>query len=196
MLSWLRKLSAWPVVVPSGAFQLRPMRSYDLLTVSHWFTDLEVLRYAFGSQAEEEALRDMALRYQAEMDAQRQYIITLETVDQKAFGFVRYTIHHDLYARSGNRKAARIGILIGEKRHWGKGWGTEAMVAFVDYLFRQKSVERIELDTAQFNTRAQRCFEKCGFIIAPPPENYLAYATDPTPKIWMEITKSRWESRR
>jgi ribosomal-protein-alanine N-acetyltransferase len=189
MLSWLRKLSQWPIVVASGHFQLRPMRSYDLLTVSNWFKDIEILRYAFGTEAEESSLREMAQRYQSEMDSQRQYILTLETTAQETFGFVRFNLNRN----SSHAKVARIGILIGDKSYWGKGWGTEAVATFIHFLFTQKSVDRIELDTAHFNLRAQRCFEKCGFNRSRPPENYQSVSNDPTVKVWMELSKDRWQ---
>ena len=37
-------------------------------------------------------------------------------------------------------------------------------MAALYYLFEKISVNRVELDTAYFNVRAQRCFHKCGFI--------------------------------
>ena len=191
MLSWLRKLSIWPLAVASGQFQLRPMRGYDLLVVAQWFTDVEILRLAFGSETGEDQLREMARRYQTEMDSQRHYILTLETLEPRTFGFVRYNLHRS----ADHAKVARIGILIGDKQVWGKGWGTEAVETFVEYLFTQKTIDRIELDTAYFNHRAQRCFEKCGFRRCSPPENYQIPPSDPTPKVWMELTKVRWSTQ-
>ena len=168
------------------------MRSYDLITVGNWFKDLEILRYAFGTEVEELSLREMAQRYQAEMDSQRQYILSLETPAQETFGFVRFNMNRS----SNHLKVARIGILIGDKSYWGKGWGTEAVATFIHFLFTQKSADRIELDTAHFNHRAQRCFEKCGFCRSRPPENYQSPSNDPTVKVWMELTKERWQSER
>jgi RimJ/RimL family protein N-acetyltransferase len=167
------------------------MKSYDLLVVAQWFTDLEILRYAFGSEAKEEQLREMALRYQAEMDSQRHYILALETPEPKTFGFVRYSLHRNF----DHLKVGRIGILIGDKEKWGRGWGTEAVEAFVQFLFTQKGIDRIELDTAHFNQRAQRCFEKCGFRRCRAPENYQQILGDPTPKVWMELSRANWTGK-
>lgn len=50
-----------------------------------------------------------------------------------------------------------------EQPYWEHGYGTEAMHLLLAYLFDQHKVDRVELDTAEFNLRAQRSFEKCGF---------------------------------
>lgn len=71
-------------------------------------------------------------------------------------GFCRYTL------RPGEN-AARIGIVIGERDQWGKGYGKDAVMTLLRYLFREKNIGRVELDTNFSNVRARRCFEACGF---------------------------------
>jgi len=45
----------------------------------------------------------------------------------------------------------------------GMGYGTDAMVAFLEYYFRDMGFREMRLDVAAFNERAMRCYEKCGF---------------------------------
>ena len=35
-----------------------------------------------------------------------------------------------------------LGIIIGERSHWGRGYGPEAMTALLDYGFRQLGLDR------------------------------------------------------
>lgn len=45
----------------------------------------------------------------------------------------------------------------------GRGYGTEATRAVLDYAFDRIGVHRVELDVYSFNPRAQRSYEKAGF---------------------------------
>jgi RimJ/RimL family protein N-acetyltransferase len=64
-----------------------------------------------------------------------------------------------------NRQAhsAEIGIVIGEKDFWNKGFGTEAMRLMVDYGFSTLNLNRIHLHVYETNPRGIHCYEKVGF---------------------------------
>lgn len=61
-----------------------------------------------------------------------------------------------------NRKA-EMGIFIGEKNYWGKGYGTEAIELLLDFSFNILNLNSMMLTVRAFNKRAIRCYEKCGF---------------------------------
>ncbi len=46
---------------------------------------------------------------------------------------------------------------------WGRGYGTEATQAVVDYGLDVLGPHRIQLEVFSFNPRAKRAYEKCGF---------------------------------
>jgi ribosomal-protein-alanine N-acetyltransferase len=56
-----------------------------------------------------------------------------------------------------------VGIMIGERSCWDKDYGTAAMNALVDYIFRNTKLKRLYLKTLDNNPRALRCFSKSGF---------------------------------
>jgi RimJ/RimL family protein N-acetyltransferase len=58
-----------------------------------------------------------------------------------------------------------IGISIGDKELWGKGLGTDAMFALLDFGFGMLRLERLWLEVYDFNTRARRSYDKCGFTL-------------------------------
>ena len=60
-------------------------------------------------------------------------------------------------------RSARIYIGIGIKEYWGKGFGSEALALFINYLFRQWNFRRLTAETWQKNTRALACYQKLGF---------------------------------
>ncbi len=78
-------------------------------------------------------------------------------VDGRHIGNVMY------YNVDYQRREAEMGITIGIKDYWGRGFGTDLMRTFISYLFQSTVLDRIYLKTLDWNVRAQRCFEKAGF---------------------------------
>ncbi|MBN2124009.1 MAG: GNAT family N-acetyltransferase [Deltaproteobacteria bacterium] len=62
-------------------------------------------------------------------------------------------------ARNG---VADIGILIGEKRLWGKGYGLEAFRAVTSFLFGQVGVRKVTAGTTSINLGMLRIMERMG----------------------------------
>lgn len=58
-----------------------------------------------------------------------------------------------------------VGIFIGDKKYWGKGYGTDAMKILVKFIFEQMNINKIKLNVFSFNKRAKKCYEKCGFKV-------------------------------
>lgn len=56
-----------------------------------------------------------------------------------------------------------LGILIGEREYWGKGYGAAAVNALLEHIFTSTGIDRVYLKTLDWNIRAQKCFRKCGF---------------------------------
>ena len=58
---------------------------------------------------------------------------------------------------------ATMGIIIGERSHWGRGYGPEAMEALLHEAFEERGLQLIQLHTYADNPRAQTAFLKVGF---------------------------------
>ncbi|GAA0126244.1 MULTISPECIES: GNAT family protein [Clostridium] len=56
-----------------------------------------------------------------------------------------------------------IGIFIGDKEYWNKGYGTDAINILIKFIFEQMNIRKIKLQVFSFNERAIRAYEKCGF---------------------------------
>ena len=66
-----------------------------------------------------------------------------------------------LYNR--NPIEAELGIIIGERDCWDKGYGTDAVLQVLKYCFEVLCLERVYLSVLPDNIRAVRCYIKCGF---------------------------------
>ena len=60
-------------------------------------------------------------------------------------------------------KTYGLGILIGEKKYWNKGIGTEAVGKMLDYAFNGLEIPEVILAVKEGNKGAIRVYEKLGF---------------------------------
>jgi [ribosomal protein S5]-alanine N-acetyltransferase len=58
---------------------------------------------------------------------------------------------------------AEMGLGIGERSRWGKGYGTEAIQTMVQYLFTLPGLRRVYAETAVANHPSRRAFTRAGF---------------------------------
>jgi RimJ/RimL family protein N-acetyltransferase len=61
------------------------------------------------------------------------------------------------------RSEAELGITIGERDYWGRGFGRDAVATFVRFIFETTRLRRVYLNTLAWNERARRAFEAAGF---------------------------------
>jgi RimJ/RimL family protein N-acetyltransferase len=60
-------------------------------------------------------------------------------------------------------RTAALGIAIGDKNYWGRGFGRDALRVLLDYGFRLQNLRRIWLTVNGTNERALRAYRACGF---------------------------------
>jgi len=60
-------------------------------------------------------------------------------------------------------QTGEIGIFIGNKNYWNKGYGTEAMSLLIDFGFKALNLHNIMLKVYDYNKNAIKCYEKTGF---------------------------------
>ena len=63
------------------------------------------------------------------------------------------------------RRMATLGIMIGDKEFWGKGYGTEAIRLVLDYAFKRLNLQEVSAGVATVHQPSIRAFEKAGFEI-------------------------------
>jgi RimJ/RimL family protein N-acetyltransferase len=57
-----------------------------------------------------------------------------------------------------------LGIIIGDKDYWGRGYGRQAVNLLVDYAFRLRNFRKVWLWVHGNNERAYRAYRACGFV--------------------------------
>jgi diamine N-acetyltransferase len=60
-------------------------------------------------------------------------------------------------------RSAEYSIMIGDKDHWGKGYGHEATFLILKYAFEELNLQRIYLTVRSDNIKAFKLYQKIGF---------------------------------
>lgn len=112
----------------------------------------------------------------------RQFWFIIEDESHAPIGTITY---FNVDYRTGQ---AEIGLGLGEKTRWGKGYGPDAIRTLTRYLFNFSWLTRIYAETALANRPARRAFTKAHFV-------EVGQIIDPRsagdPWILLEIWKNR-----
>ena len=87
---------------------------------------------------------------------------------------------------------AWVGLGIGEREFWSKGYGTDMMKLCQRYVFTELGVERLSLGLHEYNPRALRSYEKCGFRLEGRTRQDLVREGKRYDSLWMGILRDEW----
>ncbi len=135
---------------------LRPFGPGHLLKTREWVADPEVARWILPAWPLLPASWDEWLR--------RVYT----SPDSLHFAIVLHDDRHigncSLHAIQWEEKVAELGIVLGEKDCWGKGYGPEALRLLLHYAFRELGLKKVVLHVHRENHRAIRAYKKGGIV--------------------------------
>ncbi|MHA7136343.1 GNAT family N-acetyltransferase [Rossellomorea arthrocnemi] len=145
------------------SLHIRPLEERDKYTLSRWLSDSKVLEFYEGRD------RPFTLQMVEEKFlAQRGVVSCLVEYEGNEIGYLQYyQLDEETMNRYGytNNDEVIYGTdqFIGEVAYWNQGVGTLLIRATMDYLLERKGVHRLVMDPMTWNTRAIRCYEKCGY---------------------------------
>ncbi len=96
----------------------------------------------------------------------------------------------------GDNGSALYHITIGEKDAWGRGYGTEATRLMLDHAFGSLGLHRIALFVFEFNERAIRAYQRCGFVIEGRSRESIFRDGRWWDEIAMSVLESDWKALR
>jgi len=137
---------------------LRPLERADLNeTYLGWLNDHEVTRY-LEAGAFPETMQDLEKFYQGVTGSRSEVIFAI--ADSKSH---RHVGNVKLGPINWVHRRAMFGIMIGEKKFWGRGIGKEATRLVVEYGFQRLNLNRIGLGVLAAHEAAIRCYQAVGF---------------------------------
>jgi len=135
--------------------RLRRVEREDIPTFVHWFNDPEVREfltiYRPLSTAEEEKW------FEGQLEDRDSEMFAIETIDGVHIGNL------GLHGINWQYRHAELGIFIGEKAYWDKGYGSDAVCTLLRFAFGEMNLHRVFLRVREDNARGIRAYEKCGF---------------------------------
>jgi RimJ/RimL family protein N-acetyltransferase len=125
----------------------------------NWLNDPEVTLYLEAGRVpmNREALREFIQAIP--QDKSSVWFAICDKASQQHIGNITLQGIHPVHRR------AHLGIMIGDKQYWGRGYGTEATALLIDYGFRRWNLHSIYLGVLAANTGAIRSYEKVGFQV-------------------------------
>jgi ribosomal-protein-alanine N-acetyltransferase len=147
-------------LVRGSRVYLRPLEREDLnARYLSWLNDPEVTAYMETGTFPTTAVG--LEKFYNEVTGTRDQVI-LAVADKKSgqhIGNVKLGPIHWIH------RSATLGIMIGDKKFWGKGAGLEATRLMVEYGFDRLNLRRIDLGVFAEHKAAVRCYEKAGFKV-------------------------------
>ncbi len=137
---------------------LGPIQREYLPHYVEWLNDWEIRRFLAPTLAQPYAIEDEEEWFNHQRQAKNDRHFAILTREQ---GLLLGNC--GLHQIDWSNRHAIFGIFIGDKHHWGKGYGTDATRTLLRFAFQEANLHRIELEVFAFNPRAIRVYEKVGF---------------------------------
>lgn len=136
---------------------LRPITEADLGNLLEFANDVEVV-LAVGDIPTPKGIEEIRETFLGALDGLGSSKVDFAIVaDGECIGSC------GLYEILDTNRTCKLGISIGDRGYWDKGYGTEAINLVLDYAFRHRNLRRVWLEVHSKNSRALKCYARCGF---------------------------------
>lgn len=158
--------------------------------LSRWARDTEYLRLVASDLAQPFSIKATREWWEKELEKTPQDIIFYMILTLEGDRMIGMIGLDDIQLSQGD---AFVGISLGERLDWGKGYGTDAMRVLLGYAFNELNLHRVSLDVFEYNPRAIRSYEKAGFTVEGRCRQYLHREGRRWDLIFMGILREEWE---
>lgn len=166
---------------------LSPITTEDAPQYCQWLNDLEVASNLIIFNQQLTVQRERMILDDIQQNNAQMFAI-VDAAEDKLIG------NCSLFKINKDHRKCEIGIFIGDKNYWGRGYGTEAMRLLVDYGFNILNMHNILLEVHGFNQRAINCYRKVGFKEIGRRREALFFAGRAWDEILMDIIATDFES--
>ena len=155
-----------------------------------WWHDSEFARMLESEAVQltsEKRIRELLVEHRLDkgFEPERYPFSVRALKDDRLIGF--FSIWVDLI-----HSEAWVGIGIGERDFWGRGYGTDMMRLCLRYAFSELGIQRVSLGLHEYNARALRSYEKSGFKLEGRTRQDGLRDGSRTDTLWMGILREEW----
>jgi len=137
---------------------LRSLEAEDVKNYYRWLNDPEVTKYT--SHGVFPVTREEEEKWFVET-MERKDVIVLAIIDKKTDTHIGNCAIQNI---DWTNRHAEYAVIIGEKKFWGKGVGTEVAKLLIEHAFNTLNLNKVSLGVNAQNKCAVRAFEKAGFV--------------------------------
>lgn len=174
-------------MIEGGKVRLIALKEENLPIYRRWIDDPEVADFLASMDFPVSLAEERQWFERATVSGARELNLTIETKQGKPIGNISLM---DIHCVNRN---AQLGIVIGEKQYWGKGYGEDAIRALLSFAFGSMGLNKVELKLNENNKRALSCYRKCGFKPEGRKRKQLFYRGEYCDELIMGILKRDWD---
>jgi RimJ/RimL family protein N-acetyltransferase len=142
-----------------AGLRFRPLEKEDLKLLHVWENDSELMMYSRSEPLNMATMARLEERFAEWTKNEKNLLFIVENMgSNEPIGFA--SIRREVW---GNVPGADVGTYIGKKELWEKGFGKKITVALLEMSFVHLGLEHCQAWSVEYNTRAHRALESCGF---------------------------------
>jgi RimJ/RimL family protein N-acetyltransferase len=142
-----------------AGLKFRPLEKDDLKLLHAWENDFELMMYSRSKPLNVVSMVQLEERFAEWMKKEKHLYFIVENVESnEPMGFA--AIRTEGW---GNVAGADLGTYIGKKELWEKGFGKKITAALLEMSFIHLNMERCQAWSIEYNKRAHKVLEFCGF---------------------------------
>lgn len=143
------------IEISGGRVRLRTLLPEDAHLVMEWANDPEVVRN-FSFFRGDVSIQRITDYIRAKYESPTDLLLAV-------FANTDYLGNIGLHEIDCTNDTARLGIILGNRNYWGKGYATETIRLLLGYAFTQGHIHKVYLNVFTTNTRGIKIYEKVGF---------------------------------
>jgi RimJ/RimL family protein N-acetyltransferase len=156
---------------------------------SHWARDTEYTRLLDNDPSRLWSAKKIQswIERDQEKGYQDGYFFEIHTISEdRLIGFL------GLFGLSWSHGDTWLGIGLGDREYWGKGYGTDAVRVILRYVFTELNLRRVTLGVFAYNSRAIKSYEKAGFKVEGRLRQYIARDGQRSDMVVMGVLREEW----
>ena len=134
---------------------IRPFKQADITdSYLSWLNDPEVTRFS-NQRFREHNVMSVSAYFKSFISSNNSFLLLDRLDGSGAIGTA--TVYRD-----NNHGTADIGLMLGDRRCWGKGYGREAWTALLEALLSEPGLRKVTGGTARLNKGMVKIMEQSG----------------------------------
>ncbi|SRR3989344_6195466 len=146
-----------PVFLVGRMVNLRPFSKADIPTLARWINDPEVRQFVTVAMPSTEQQEEEWFNKLGKND--KDIVLGIETREGVLIGSM------GIHRIDWLNRVCTTGALIGEKEYWGKGYGTDAKMILLDYIFNTLNLRKVCSEVVAYNKRSLHYSLHCGYKV-------------------------------